>query len=823
MFKKLLLLFLVVCLCCPSIASLAESPDGRVLLLNQLSILDGYEDGTYRLEALLTRAEFTKIAVAASENRKAVSAALAVSPYSDVPHTLWSAPYIHLAAQKGYVTGYLDSTFRPDAPITYAEATAVFLRLLGYASSDFGAAWPRGHMTLAEDIGLLTGIQLAYDAPLPRGDAVTLLYNLLGTPIKGSLTEYVTLLDCTAYEDAVIQATSAEDSTISDGRVLTSAGTYKKGEAFRADWVGRSGKLFIKNKDTIVAFVPDTQQVCAFPVTGTAGSALLLEGKAYNWAANMPVYFKSGITPYSQIASEAEVGATFTVFFGQSDVAEYALLQNPRHSENTTLLVETVAVYSVLEDGIITYKDGSLQKIPLSDGVPLYENETRVGTLSKASLKMGDLLNIVYDAKQKVDYVVLSSDGFSEPFTVLNESWQSAFPISASTLILRDGRKITPNEIETYDILYYAETLDMLLAYTDTVQGIYKAASPSKDAPNTVTVSGKEYAIESLTAFHKLATGGDFAFGDTVTLLLGRTGAVADVLPVDASANMVGILSAAGTATYETEWGDTYTGYTLSLTDAEGKVHAFEAAQDYDTLLNRVVSLSFSNGKAIAKLIEGNSLSGTIDADALTLGGLALSPSINIVEVYAPDTLTAGITGSVFLQRLDGVKLTSSQILYAARDSKNRISALFLSDVTGDLHQYGIVTKAETRSLGLSVSGAYEYIIGSTPGVLQTNGHAFSVGSGAPARFSQSNGKIQSISRLTMLSGIVTVLTDSQIRLADGTFYPIQDAVLYVKNSDYTYMQKQIADIDASAYTIRAYYDKTPASGGKIRILVATK
>lgn len=823
MLKKIVLLFLVLCLLSPGIASLAEEPDDRVLLLNQLGILSGYEDGTYRLDATLTRAEFTKITVAASENRKAVSAALAVSPYSDVPHTLWSAPYIHLAAQKGYVTGYLDSTFRPDASISYAEAVAVFLRLLGYQNSDFGAAWPRGHMALAEDIGLLSGIQLAFDAPLPRLCAVTLLYNLLGTPIKGSTKEYITLLECTAYEDTVVQATSAEDSTISSSRVLTTAGTFKKGDAFQADWIGRTGKLFIKDGNTVAAFVPDVQTVRAFPVTGTAGSALLLEGKAYNWAANMPVYFKSGVTPYSQIAPEAEDGATFTVFCSEEGTAEYALLQNPVLSENAPLLVETVAVYSVLQDGIITYKDGNLKKVPLSDGVPLYEDETRVGTLSKSGLQMGDLLNIVYDEKEKVDYVVRTTDGFSEPLTVQNESWQSAFPLSASTLILRDGRRVSPAEIETYDILYYAESLDMLLAYTDTVQGVYKSASPSKDTPNMVTVSGKEYTIESLTAFHKLATGGSFAFGDTVTLLLGRGGAVADVLPVDASTSMVGILSGAGTATYETEWGDAYTGYTLSLTDAEGATHTFEAKQDYDTLLNHVVSLSFSDGKAIAKPIEGSSVSGTIDSSALTLGTHSLSPSINIVELYAPDAYTAGKTGSVFLQRLDGVKLTSSQILYAARDNQSRISALFLSDVTGDLHQYGIVTKAETRSLGVSVSGTYEYMIGSTPGVLQTSGRAFSVASGAPARFSQSGGKIYTISPLTMLPGVVSALTDGQIRLADGTFYPIDDATLYIRNSDYTYLQKQISDIDASAYTIRAYYDKTLASGGKIRVLVATK
>ena len=388
---------------------------------------------------------------------------------------------------------------------------------------------------------------------------------------------------------------------------------------------------------------------------------------------------------------------------------------------------------------------------------------------------------------------------------------------------MRDGQKVSSSEIETYDILYYSEALNMILAHTDRITGVYKSASPSKDTPTTVNISGTDYAIEGLDAFNKLATGGTFRFGDTVTLLLGRGGEVADVLTPGTSAEVVGVVSATGTAQYETTLGEVYSGYTISITDAGGQTYAFEADRDYDSFLNKVVSLSFSDGKAAAKLKEGDTVSGKVDAKAFTLGNHVLSPQVKILETYAPDDYTAGTTGTVFLQRLDGVTLSSKEVLFAARDSQSRISELILGDVTGDLHKYGVVSLAKSASFGMSVSGSYQYVIGGSAGTYQTNGSSFSVYSGSPAKFTYSGGRIYSITKLTEVSGAVKELTDSTLLYTDGTRYDISDADIYTKDSDNVYIERKAADISPDSYTLRAYYDKAPSLGGRIRIILATK
>ncbi len=823
MFKKISACILSLGLTFSAVPTMAAAEDGRLALLDSLGVFQGYEDGSYRLENNLTRAEFTKVAVCASESRKEVSGALAVSPYADVPHSLWSAPYIQLAAQKGYVNGYLDSTFRPDDNITYAEATAVFLRLLGYQNSDFGASWPKGHMEIAKDLGLTDGIFLDYNAPITRGDTVTLLYNLLDENLKGTSTEYISVLDCTSQENVVIRATNAEDTAVASDKVVTSAGTYKKGDSFSADWVGRTGELFLENGDTVVAFVPKTQTSKTFTVTGTAGSDLVLDNTIYNWDDSLTVYYKSAVTTYSQAHADAKKGCTFTLFYDADGAAEYGLLRKTTPQNADAAAVQTYAVYSVLNDGIITYKNGSMEKVALDDGVTLYEGDTPSGTLNKANLQMGDILQVVYDTDGDVDYVILDTDGVKGPITVQNAAWTSQFPITSSTAIMRDGERVSSSDIETYDILYYSEALNMVLAYTDKITGVYKSASPSKDTPTSVNISGTSYAIESVEAFNKLAAGGAYSYGDTVTILLGRDGAIADVISNTETSAVVGFVTSTGTTLYETALGESYSGYTISVVTADGNAFSFEADRDYDTLLNHVASLTFSDGKASAKLNETGSISGKVDASVYTLGSDTLAPSVKILDTYAPDQYTAGSAASVFLQRLDGVSIASSKILYVARDSQNRISELILSDVTGDLHKYGVVTKASSSSGGMQVSGSYSYIIDGSTGAYQTNGSAFSIGSNAPAQFTYSGGKIHSITRLTEISGSVTDISAGFIRYSDGSRYDISDAAIYMKDSDNVYTQKKVADVSGEEYTLRAYYDRSLSSGGKVRIIIASK
>lgn len=92
--------------------------------MQQFGIVTGYEDGSFRPDAPVTRAEFTAIA---SRFEKLTQGS---KSFTDVPDTHWAVKYINFAATRGWVTGYADGTFKPEHSITRAEVAAVTCRLL---------------------------------------------------------------------------------------------------------------------------------------------------------------------------------------------------------------------------------------------------------------------------------------------------------------------------------------------------------------------------------------------------------------------------------------------------------------------------------------------------------------------------------------------------------------------------------------------------------------------------------------------------------------------------------------------------------------------
>lgn len=87
-------------------------------------ILGGYEDGTFKPSANITRAEFAAIASRFDDLSSGTAS------FKDVPSTHWAYSYIVSAATKGWITGYEDGTFKPEANITRAEVVTLVNRVL---------------------------------------------------------------------------------------------------------------------------------------------------------------------------------------------------------------------------------------------------------------------------------------------------------------------------------------------------------------------------------------------------------------------------------------------------------------------------------------------------------------------------------------------------------------------------------------------------------------------------------------------------------------------------------------------------------------------
>ena len=99
--------------------------------LASLGMVEGVGGGKFAPERTITRAEFTVMAMHFARLPEGGE-----NPFSDVTSSDWFYDQVVGAVQYGWITGYTDGTFRPEATITRAEVTAITNRLLDRAADE---------------------------------------------------------------------------------------------------------------------------------------------------------------------------------------------------------------------------------------------------------------------------------------------------------------------------------------------------------------------------------------------------------------------------------------------------------------------------------------------------------------------------------------------------------------------------------------------------------------------------------------------------------------------------------------------------------------
>lgn len=172
-------------------------------LMTKFGILNGYEDGTFRPNNEITRAEFSKVIIETIMTDEEVSGDEA--KFIDVKENHWAKGYIYLSRKLGIVNGMTIDTFAPENNITYEQAVKMIVAALGYdkqASENGG--WPTGYLAVAKDLDITKGISFNPTANATRGDVVLMLNNALNieyyilTPVEDIIE--TNLSDLTLYE-----------------------------------------------------------------------------------------------------------------------------------------------------------------------------------------------------------------------------------------------------------------------------------------------------------------------------------------------------------------------------------------------------------------------------------------------------------------------------------------------------------------------------------------------------------------------------------------------------------------------------------------------
>lgn len=98
-----------------------------VNILAMHDVVDGYPDGTFKRDNPISRAEFLKILINSTSLESEADSISTDTGFKDVPSDAWFAKYVAVAKNHNIIEGYSDKTFRPDKPVTRAEAAKILI------------------------------------------------------------------------------------------------------------------------------------------------------------------------------------------------------------------------------------------------------------------------------------------------------------------------------------------------------------------------------------------------------------------------------------------------------------------------------------------------------------------------------------------------------------------------------------------------------------------------------------------------------------------------------------------------------------------------
>ncbi len=148
------------------------------------NLLKGYANDLFRPDRNIVRAEFVKLVVLASEDNDNFNCTWSQTSsrmFHDVPWNAWYQEYLCVAVARGLVEGYKDGTFRPEDPVTLAEAAKILTEAfdLPLSNNGYSDQWWSRYIDTLDDEGALPDNSRAGDR-VTRGEAafmIDALYN----------------------------------------------------------------------------------------------------------------------------------------------------------------------------------------------------------------------------------------------------------------------------------------------------------------------------------------------------------------------------------------------------------------------------------------------------------------------------------------------------------------------------------------------------------------------------------------------------------------------------------------------------------------------
>lgn len=439
--------------------------------------------------------------------------------------------------------------------------------------------------------------------------------------------------------------------------------------------------------------------------------------------------------------------------------------------------------------------------------------------LKKSDLEKGMMAVLLLGRNDKVSYVL--------PISSLQarESWKVLlnFPVNQA-VIYKNGNKITSDEINISDVLYYSKELMTIWVYDKKAYGVLETISPSVTAPEQIIVAGKTYTLPSKPINSSGSTSekadditenvwgirlreNGIQEGDNVVVLFGYNGEVADICTINNTAvTMSGYVIEAEDKVVKDVSKENQVQRTIRMVDTQGIIREFPC-DDKSIAEQSIVEVRFESGRTIVTKVTDSSANIVANMSEIKLASDARILEVN-KKNYAKLTLA----------RLNEVTWNAANVAYCKLNTKGEITDLILKNTTDAFYQYVFLKKLTAPNYE---KGIYNYQltldINHQETVMSIDDPKWNMNPGPKAIQIEDN-KITDMkdlyqARISSISGKQAYVGSKVCRISDDVL------VYYYKNGEY--FKGSFDDISSRSTGIMdAYMEKDQ---GPVRIIVVSK
>ena len=414
--KRILALLLALCIACSLLVVPATAASSNTAVQTAVTLGGLTSDQTANLAVPLTRGQLARLLTAFSAYRESAKTQGSTGTlFSDVDGSSPWAPYVRVAVQQGWISGYTDGSFRPGNGVTLEEACTAILKLLGYDVTTLSGTFPAAQLNKASEIGLRDTVAAQQGQGLTLEDGALLLSNAL-TAKTADGNVYATTLGFTVNNGVVdissillsnvkgpfVAGLTTElpftptavyrNDTVTDDATLSAYDVYYYNETAQTLWIYTR-----KAAGRITAVSPSANAPTSVTIAGTeytiASSSVAAQLSALNGGGvGQVVTLLLGMN--DQAVSVLTGDAADQVFYGVVQTTTRSLIENsgPDVQQTVSVACTDGVTRAVNVDKKFDYPAGKLVEITVNadgEGIRSLENKTTSGTINAEATALG--------------------------------------------------------------------------------------------------------------------------------------------------------------------------------------------------------------------------------------------------------------------------------------------------------------------------------------------------------------------------------------------------------------------------------------------------